>query len=139
MFLHFVLVMGALLAGILLSVEAGRQIGIRHWSRVPENARSPSTTVEASILALLGLLIAFTFYGAASRFDTRRNLIVEEANAIQTAYLRLDLLPPEAQAELREDFRSYLRSRLAVYQKVPDIQGVNAELGRSSILQKEIW
>jgi hypothetical protein len=58
----------------------------------------------------MGLLIAFTFSGAASRFDTRRQLVVEEANAIGTAYLRLDLLPASAQSALRESFRRYLEA-----------------------------
>jgi hypothetical protein len=68
----------------------------------------------------MGLLIAFTFYGAETRFETRRSLIVDEANAIATAYLRLDLLPEDAQPELRENFREYVKSRLAIYQKIPD-------------------
>ena len=52
--------------------------------------------IDGAVFALPGLLLAFTFSGAAARFDTRRHLIVEEANAIGTAYLRLDLLPPDA-------------------------------------------
>ncbi len=54
------------------------------------------------MFALLGLLVAFTFSGAASRFEDRRHLISEEANAIGTAYLRLDLLPSDAQPPLRD-------------------------------------
>jgi len=53
-------------------------------------------------LALLGLLLAFTFSGASSRFDARRHLIIEETNAIGTAYLRLGMLPAAAQPALRE-------------------------------------
>ena len=49
--------------------------------------------MEGVIFGLLSLLIAFTFSGAASRFERRRDLIVQEANAIGTAYLRIDLLP----------------------------------------------
>jgi hypothetical protein len=56
----------------------------------------------------MGLLVAFTFSGAASRFASRRDLIVKEANNIGTANLRIDLLPFDAQLELRNDFRSYL-------------------------------
>ena len=61
----------------------------------------------------MGLLIAFTFSGAATRFDGRRQLIGEEANAIGTAYLRMDLLPQAAQPALREDFRNYVDARLS--------------------------
>ena len=69
------------------------------------------------MFALFGLLIAFTFSGAASRFQDRRDLIAEEANAIGTAYLRLDLLPAETQPPLRELFLRYLDARFAVYRQ----------------------
>jgi hypothetical protein len=59
--------------------------------------------VEGAVFGLMGLLLAFTFSGAASRFEVRRQLIVQETNAIGTAYLRLDLLPPGDQPKMRED------------------------------------
>jgi hypothetical protein len=60
--------------------------------------------------ALLGLLIAFTFSNGISRFDDRRKLIVKKANSIGTAFLRIHLLSPEAQPEMRNLFSSYLDS-----------------------------
>jgi len=69
-------------------------------------------TIEGAVFGLLALLVALTFSGAAARFDTRRQLIVEETNDIGTAYLRLDLLPPSAQPALRESFRQYVGMRL---------------------------
>jgi hypothetical protein len=90
----------------------------------------------------MGLLVAFTFYGAALRFDARRSLIVEEANAIDTAYLHLDLLPGDAQPELRENFREYVRSRLQIYREIPDWEAVDPlqrDLNHSTALQKVIW
>jgi len=71
----------------------------------PEGARAGAGAVEGSVFGLLGLLIAFTFSGAAFRFDARRQLAVEETNAIGTAYLRLDLLPADKQPALRDSFR----------------------------------
>jgi hypothetical protein len=62
----------------------------------PEASAKENGAVAAAIFGLMGLLIAFTFSGAASRFDERRHLIVQEANAIGTFYLRLDLLPAES-------------------------------------------
>ena len=91
------------------------------------------------MFALLGLLVAFTFSGAASRFDERRNLIVEETNDIGTAYLRLDLLPAGAQPALRDLFRRYVDSRLEAYRKLPDLEAAKAQLARSIELQGEIW
>src|SRR5262245_6016741 len=127
------------LAVILASVQAGRLIGFRRWARVPKDERSVSSGIEACVFALMGLLVAFTFYGAGSRFDNRRILIAQEANAIGTAYLRIDLLPADKQPQLREDFRNYLRSRLSVFEKFPDPTAVRGELDRSTTLQGDLW
>jgi hypothetical protein len=69
-------------------------------------------------------------------------MIVEEANAIGAAYHRIDLLPPNTQTQLREEFRKYVHSRLAIYQKVPDweaVDAMNGEIKHSTAIQKEIW
>ncbi len=129
----------ALFVGMLILLSVGRRIGTRHLAIDPKGARTGAGTIEAAVFALLGLLIAFTFSGAVSRFDNRRNLIVEEANAIGTAYLRLDLLPDGAQPALREEFRRYVEYRLAVFRKLPDVQASNAELAAATVLQGKIW
>jgi hypothetical protein len=95
--------------------------------------------VSGAVFSLLGLLIAFTFYGAFSRLDVRRQLIVQEVNAIGTAYLRLDLLPVDAQGLLREKFREYAASRAALYEKIIDVPAALSELASAAELQKEIW
>ena len=129
----------SLFLGVLASLEIGRRIGLARLAGDPEGARAGTGAVDGAIYGLLGLLVAFTFSGAASRFEERRKLIGEEANAIGTAYLRLDLLPAEAQGPLKEKFRQYLDSRLGAYRKLPDVAAAKAELGRSVALQGEIW
>ena len=136
---HVSLLALALLFGMLALLELGRRIGIRRMAQEIEGARAGVGAVEGAIFALLGLLIAFTFSGAASRFDSRRQLIVEETNAIGTAYLRIDLLPPNSQLALREAFRRYVDARRDVYRKLPDIPAAKEELARSTALQGEIW
>jgi hypothetical protein len=128
-----------LLAGILGMMEIGRRVGMRRLARDGGTTGAGSAAVEGAVFGLLGLLLAFTFSGAASRFDARRQQIVEEANNIGTAYLRIDLLPSIAQPELREMFRRYVDSRIGVYQKVPDMQAVREELAHGAELQKQIW
>jgi hypothetical protein len=125
--------------GMLLLLELGRRLGRRRQGRDEEGARAGLGAVEGAVFALLGLLIAFTFSGAAARFDARRQLIVEEANAIGTAWLRLDLLPTTARSELQDLFRRYLDARLAVYQTLPDLAAARAELSKANALQDEIW
>ncbi|MCI0416606.1 DUF4239 domain-containing protein [bacterium] len=127
-----------LFLGMLLMLEWGRRIGVRMAKR-PEPSPSGVGATEGAVFALLGLLIAFTFSGAAERFDKRRHLVVEEANMIGTAYLRIDLLPKEAQPDMRDLFRRYLNSRLESYRKLPDIDAAKAEFQRSVKYQNEIW
>src|SRR6185295_8828546 len=124
--------------GILLFLSIGRWIGQRvigsHGS-----SQANISSLEGAVFALLGLLIAFTFSGALSRFDLRRAQAVDEANAIGTAYLRVDLLPAGAQPKLRDAFRGYADARIATYGKLPDIGAAQAEVERSKALQAEIW
>jgi hypothetical protein len=134
-----ILFASGLFVGMVQLLDLGRRLGLRRQRREEEGARAGLGAVEGAVFALMGLLIAFTFSGAASRFDTRRQLIVEEANAIGTAWLRLDLLPDEAQPGLRDLFRRYLDARLAVYQQLPDLEAARAELGKAGALQGEIW
>jgi len=126
-------------AGVILLLETGRRIGIRRMASDGENARAGMGTVEGAVFGLMGLLIAFTFSAAATRFEARRHLVTEEANCIGTAWLRLDLLPAGTQPALRDSFRRYLDTRLEVYQKLPDLAAANAALGRAAVLQGEIW
>jgi hypothetical protein len=124
---------------VLLFVEIGRRIGVRRIAGSAERERAVESTIETAIYALLGLILAFTFAGSASRFDARRTLTVLEANAIGTAYLRLDLLPAAAQPPLRGKFRRYTEARIAVFQVLPDIGASNEATARAAGLQDEIW
>lgn len=128
-----------LLVGMLIMATFGHRMGRRRMRLDPDGARAGTGPVEGAAFGLYGLLIAFTFAGAAGRFDQRRQLVVEEANDIGTAYLRLDLLPAEPRAKLQEAFRNYLDARLAIYEKLPDLAAARAELERSNTLQSQIW
>lgn len=91
------------------------------------------------MFALLGLLLAFTFANGISHLDQRRELIIHEANAIGTAYLRLDLLPASQQPEMRRRFGEYVDTRLRVYEKLPDLDAADREVAHAAQLQQEIW
>ena len=132
-------VVSGLIGVVLLSLECGHRLGVRQRARSPHTVPTVHPTIEASVFGLMGILIGFTFYGAGSRFDNRRSLAVKEANAIGTSYLRLDLLPAEIRPGLQEDFRAYLRSRLEVERKIPDVNAVRTALHRSSTLQSSLW
>jgi hypothetical protein len=128
-----------LFLGMFLLLEIGRRAGLRRLAQDAEGARTGAGPIEGAVFGLLGLLIAFTFSGAAARFDARRHLVVEEANDIGTAYLRLDLLPPESQPPLRDLFRRYLDYRLEGFRAMPDTLATKAAFDRAVVLQGEIW
>lgn len=104
----------ALFLGVLLCLRIGWRVGRRRLAELGENSHAGLGSVEGMVFAMVGLLIAFTFTGAANRFDTRRDLISQQVNAIGTAWLRLDLLDPSTAGALRELFREYVDGILAV-------------------------
>jgi len=128
-----------LLIGMLVCLEVGRRLGKRRLAADPQAAFSGIGVTQGAMFTLYGLLLAFTFSEATSRYNTRIQLIQEEANAIGTAYMRLDLLPNDTQPPLRELFREYVDSRVNVYQKLPDLVAAKAELSKSENLQTRIW
>jgi hypothetical protein len=128
-----------LFLGMLLGLEAGRRLGARRLARLGPASLAGFGAVEGAIFALMGLLVAFTFSGAAARLDTRRTQIVDESNAIGTAWLRLDLLPPEAQPRLRDLFRRYVDARLEAYRRLPDLEAAKVEMKKAQQLQSQIW
>jgi hypothetical protein len=129
----------SLFFGMLLLFEVGRRFGIARRRRHPDGVDKGSGPVEAAVFGLLGLFLAFTFSGAASRFEDRRQLIAEEANAIGTAYLRIDLLPPDTRPEIRQLFVRYLKTRTDIYRDVEDVTATKARTSETNVLQSEIW
>jgi hypothetical protein len=127
----------ALLAGImlivLLSVEGGYRIG-RFRARREHEMETPVGEMVASTLGLLAFILGFTFGLAASRFDAKRQLLVDEANAIGTTYLRADMLP-ERRDELRALLREYVDVRIDAINPGKLAQNIR----RSEDLQNRLW
>ena len=129
----------AIFAGLIVFIEVGRWFGARRRALGEGREEHEGSAVDASVFALFGLLVAFSFSGALDRFDDRRKLIVAEATAIENAYLRLDLLPASAQPELRALFREYAESRVAYYRKITEVPEAKAERYRALDIQEVIW
>ena len=127
--------------GLVLAMVGLMQAGWRLGRKSRDESAGPANVgaIATAVFALLGLLIAFTFSNAMSRFEQRRTLIVEEANSIGTAYLRIDLLPQDVQPGMRNLFRRYLDSRLEAYRHIPDLDAARTELDRGNQLQQQIW
>jgi hypothetical protein len=128
-----------LFVGMLVLMEIGRRFGVRRRPKESEGERSGLGTVEGAVFALFGLMVAFTFSGAASRFNEKRMLTAEEVNCIETAYLRLHLLSPQAQPALQELFRHYVDSRLETYRRLPNMVAAEMEMAKSTKIQQEVW
>ena len=128
-----------LFVGMLVCLEAGYRIGSYGVERHQDLEHEGTGTIEAAVFALLGLLLAFTFGGAMSRLESRRALIVQEANAIGTAYLRLDILPAAEQPGMRQLFREYLDARLSGYEKLLQRDAASQDFARAAAIQQQIW
>jgi uncharacterized membrane protein len=103
-----------------------------------EKSRDDFKFVLGGALTLLGLIIGFTFEMAVHRYDHRKNLEAEEANAIGTEYDRADLLPSSDSARLHELLKSYLDKRISTYNSQDEqrLQQLRHETDR---LQDEMW
>jgi hypothetical protein len=138
MILVLFFVVGLFFAMVFL-LELGRRFGQAKFNADPEGSQKGITAIEGSVFGLLGLIIAFTFSGALTRFDGRKQLITREVNSIGTAYLRIDLISVEDQPKMRELFRNYLDSRLERAQEVDDTADVNAIIRKTARIAGEMW
>lgn len=126
--------------GMVVLLESGRRLGKRRMALEGEKARAGLGTLEGAVFGLMGLVMAFAFSGAASRFDARRQMVVQEANDVGTAWLRIDLLKREDQPALRQLFREYVDLRLEMYRQIPN--GVEkAMAAHEEAMQKQavVW
>lgn len=125
------------LIGLWLSAQLG--VFVRKKLRpVEEDERKDWATLEAATLTLLGMIIAFSFSMALSRYDQRKNYEAEEANAIGTEYARADFLPPRVADRIHRLLKDYLRQRVAFYEtrNEDQLQQINAV---TSQLETELW
>lgn len=124
---------------MMVLLETGRRIGKRRMLLDPRGSHEGLGATEAAVFGLMGLMIAFTFSGASDRFDHRRKLIIEEANAIEAAYRRIDLVPADAQPAIRLYFREYLEARIEVYKGMNDLNVTSSTGKKGEVLLDKIW
>jgi len=125
----------ATVAVVLLAIEGGFRLGQYRRRRSELEDRPPVGEMVAATLALLAFMLAFTFGLAASRFDVRRGLVIDEANAIGTTYLRAGLLPEPHRQEVRTLLREYVDVRLEAVQPGKLSQSIR----RSEELHARLW
>jgi hypothetical protein len=129
----------ALLVSMMVLLVLGHRLGTRRLGGETEQERVGLVSIETAVFGLLGLIFAFTYAGASTRFEARRALSIQEANAVGTAYLRLDLLPDAPKAALKEKMRRAGTLQVAAYDALPDFAAFEAKLGQAKAIQAEIW
>ena len=107
---------GLIIALLLVAMSAVIEIGFRFGHRARESSDNDSKShvnaTASSTLGIMALLLAFTFSLSLQRFDTRSDAVVDEANAIGTAYLRAQLLPPQVREDVKTQLRAYVDLRI---------------------------
>jgi hypothetical protein len=130
-------------AVILAAIEIGRLLGVRTVGRNGDNASAPEddnvSTLESAVLGLLALMIAFTFAMALSRFEARRDAVLNEANTISTTALRARLLPEPHRAEALKMLQEYVQIRLDITQRPVSPAELTVAVDRSNTLQEALW
>jgi hypothetical protein len=102
--------------GVWVSIELGYVLGRHMHRRSEEEKESPVSAIAGTVLGLLAFILAFTFGIVFNRYDARKELVKQEANAIGTAWLRSDFLPEPDRVESKGLFRDYLGKSLAFVQ-----------------------
>lgn len=117
--LFAVLIAAVFFVSSMFLLNYGRQLGLRYLKQDTGNMAG-LTTVEGAVFALMGLLLAFTISGALQRFDDRRQLVIQEANAASTAHDRLALFEGDVGRDLQNKLKDYVQARIDLYRMPHD-------------------
>jgi hypothetical protein len=128
----------AILLFILMVISSliGKRVG--NYIRNKKHGEVKSTETSG-LVALLFFLLAFTFGMSGDRYDSRRKIVVEEANDIGTAILRSDLYPDSTRALFRKDFKEYVETRIAYYQVGLNVKEILKADSLSQVISSKLW
>jgi|SRR5215469_4387181 hypothetical protein len=143
--LFAIAVAAAFFSGSLILLNYGRFLGLRYLKRKGSIAGFAAT--EGAVFGLIGLLLAFTISGALQRWDDRRQLVVQEANAVATAYDRLALFEAAVAPDLQDKLKNYVLARIEFYRTPHDFSPwkdseeiwSSVQKDKTDALRDEIW
>jgi hypothetical protein len=121
------------------ATEVGFRLGIRRHATCNDADRSHASSLQSALLGLLALLLGFSFAMAVARYDGRKALVLQEANAIGTTYLRAGFLAPDQAEQARKLLRDYVDSRLLFVAAKEDMLNVDQAFATASALQEHLW
>jgi hypothetical protein len=131
-------VFAATIVVVVVAIEGGFRLGRTARRRSQGEKESPVSAIAGTILALLAFIMAFTFGIGSDRYDARKALVREEANAIRTAWSRSDFLPEPDRGVAVQLLRDYVDRRLAAVQS-EDLAQVLAARVESERIQRRLW
>lgn len=123
----------------LVATETGFRLGRRAQSSVNETAISEISTIQGAMLVLLALLLGFTFSMAMTRFEARKQLVLEESNAIGTTFLRAQVLPEPPRKQVSTLLRRYVDVRLEFHEAGINEKRLREANDRTEELHKQLW
>lgn len=135
-FLPLWIIFAVIVVTVLVSIWLGSYLARRRKKLAkPDEEEGPIGTVVSATLGLLAFILAFTFGITASRFDTRRQLLLDEVTAIETTAYRAELIPEPHRSEVRELMRQYIELRIGM----PRDLTIQERIRRSEELQRQLW
>lgn len=128
---------------VFLLIFLANLMGFRYRQRQlrKDSTNSPEGLgpIETSLVGLMALMLSFTFSLASSKFEKRRQIIIEESNNIGTAILRCDLYNDSMRHLFHQDFNEYINARIAYYEAGTDEQKIQTALKNGAIYSHKIW
>lgn len=121
---------------VLAPMLIGQYYGIHQSRKVPDLQRTPVGSVTGAAFALLAFLLAFTFQIAASRYDARKKLFLDEVTNIRTTYLRAELLPEPFLTDTRKLITEYVNIRVELSS---DLSRLDYFMSRSEQILDSLW
>ena len=128
-----------LFIAMVIFMKIGMAMAARKVRDLPDASEGAMNEIDGWMLGLLALLMSFTFNLASLRYDTRREIIVEEANDISTAVLRADLYPDSLRQILRKDFKEYIDERIEYFNIYMDKEKYKNSLAKSNEISSRLW
>lgn len=138
---HWWLFFAGTIVFFVFTVEAGFWYGRWRRGRTDPEQKEQAGTILAALLALLGFLLAISFGIAADRFSQRKALVLQEANAIGTTFLRTDFLPEPQRTQAKKLLARYVHIRLQPFERGRRAQGAELRqaIKQSEQIQRQLW
>lgn len=127
------------LVAIYIAAEVGFRFGVWHKKDGDVLTKTDLAALQASLLGLTALVLSFTFFIAASRFEARKELVIEESNAIGTTYLRALLVAEPQQREVVGLLRAYADAQIAFAEARTDVDSLGTANSTIARLQMRLW